>query len=84
MTIENANSGQPVEPPAPKSGRRNSLVWIVVIVAVALMLALAPYLARHGRNNSVNQSSELKGKVAPEFALESLDGKTVRLGDFRG
>jgi cytochrome c biogenesis protein CcmG/thiol:disulfide interchange protein DsbE len=57
---------------------------MVVIVAVAAMLAFAPYMARRARNNSGNQSSEIKGKLAPEFSLESLQGQTVHLADFRG
>jgi thiol-disulfide isomerase/thioredoxin len=64
--------------------KRSSLVLIVVIVAVAVMLAFAPYMARRVRNNSGNTSSELKGKLAPEFSLESLQGQTVHLADFRG
>jgi cytochrome c biogenesis protein CcmG/thiol:disulfide interchange protein DsbE len=64
--------------------KRNSLVLIGVIVAVAAMLAFAPYMARRARNNSGNPSSEIKGKLAPEFSLESLQGQTVHLADFRG
>jgi cytochrome c biogenesis protein CcmG/thiol:disulfide interchange protein DsbE len=64
--------------------KRNSLVLTVVIVAVAAMLAFAPYMARRARSNSGNQSSEIKGKLAPEFSLESLEGQTVHLADFRG
>ena len=64
--------------------KRNSSVLIVVIVAVAAMLAFAPYMARRARNNSGNPSSEIKGKLAPEFSLQSLQGQTVHLADFRG
>src|SRR3954470_16813228 len=49
------------------------------------MLVAAPYLARRaGLAKSPSRQAEIKGKPAPEFALESLDGKTVRLSDFRG
>ena len=65
--------------------RHNSLVWVVIVVVVAAMLAFAPYMARRARNNSGNeQSSEMKGKPAPAFSLESLQGKTVTLADFHG
>lgn len=60
---------------------RNSLVWIVVVVTLAGMLAAAPYLTRRA---GLGKISDQKGKPAPDFALESLDGGTVHLSDFRG
>jgi peroxiredoxin len=64
---------------------RNTLVWVVVIVTVSVMLVAAPYLARRaGVVKGPTHQPEIKGQPAPEFALESLDGKTVRLSDFRG
>lgn len=61
--------------------KRNSLVWVVIVVAVAAMLFAAPYLTRRGPQTKVAAG---KGQPAPEFALESLEGKTIRLSDFRG
>jgi peroxiredoxin len=64
---------------------RNSTIWVVVIVAVSVMLAAAPYMARRaGLNKGVAERDNLDGKPAPEFALQSLDGATVHLSDFRG
>ncbi|HVO61687.1 MAG TPA: TlpA disulfide reductase family protein [Terriglobales bacterium] len=83
--LENTNTEPQLQPEqASKTTRHNSLVWIVVIVAVAAMLAFAPYMARRTRNNAGPTSNEWKGKSAPEFSLESLDGRTVHLADFRG
>ena len=56
-----------------------------MIIAISVMLAAAPYMARRaGLSNSPEPGDELKGKPAPEFALESLDGATVHLADFHG
>lgn len=64
---------------------RNSAIWVVVIVAVSVMLAAAPYMARRaGFNRGVGERDNLSGKPAPEFALQSLQGATVHLSDFRG
>jgi peroxiredoxin len=83
--LENNRTEPPAEPAQPaRTSKNNSFVWIVVIVVVAVMLAFAPYMARHARNNSGGESSGLKGKPAPEFSLESLDGQTVHLADFHG
>ena len=83
--LENPNTEHPPQPEKPpKTTRHNSLVWIVVIVAVAGMLAIAPYMARRTRKNAGTESNDWKGKSAPEFSLESLDGRTVHLADFHG
>jgi len=63
---------------------RNAIVIVVVIAAVALMLFAGVRMARP-RAGVVKLSPVGKnGSVAPDFELKSLDGKPVRLSDFRG
>ncbi|MDQ1390933.1 MAG: cytochrome c biosis protein CcmG, thiol:disulfide interchange protein DsbE [Acidobacteriaceae bacterium] len=62
--------------------KRSPLVLVVVAFVVALMLYVGYHKARHTdgpRTTRLTQSSP-----APDFSLESLDGKTTRLSDFRG
>jgi thiol-disulfide isomerase/thioredoxin len=61
--------------------KRDPLVIIVVAVVIALMLVIGLRLARRRQTSAMPQ---LKSDIAPDFALQSLDGKTVHLSDFRG
>ena len=63
--------------------KRDPFVIIVVAMVVALMLVFGYKLARRARGTT-SSIAQLKGSVAPDFSLQSLDGKTVRLSDFRG
>ncbi len=64
---------------------RNSWVWVIVVLTVAVMLVSAPYLVkRAGMSRGRVAQNDLTGKNAPEFALESLQGATVHLSDYRG
>jgi thiol-disulfide isomerase/thioredoxin len=66
--------------------RRNAAVIVVVIVAIAVMLIGGEYLVRKGQKSGLISATggPKPGAPAPDFALQSLDGKTVRLSDFRG
>jgi peroxiredoxin len=63
---------------------RNTGVWIVIILAIAVMLVAAPYLAHRAGLANGSPDKQVKGKEAPEFALESLQGNTIHLSDYRG
>ncbi|MGA8492377.1 MAG: TlpA disulfide reductase family protein, partial [Terriglobales bacterium] len=64
--------------------KRDPFVIVVVAVVVALMLVFGFKLARHSPQAASVGNVQMKSGIAPDFALQSLDGKTVRLSDFRG
>src|SRR5579864_3838387 len=67
---------------AARPRNRNPLALVVVAVVVAGMLYFGFHFAR--RSASDGPDSVMKSKVAPDFSLESLDGKNVHLSDLRG
>lgn len=63
--------------------KRDPIVLIVVAMVIALMLVFGFNMARKPAPTEAS-SNALTGKAAPEFTLQSLDGKTVHLSDYRG
>jgi peroxiredoxin len=64
--------------------KRDPVVIIVVAMVVTVMLVFGIQMARRNSGGAPAAGPSMKGTAAPDFALESLDGKTVRLSDFRG
>ncbi len=63
--------------------RTRRVLWIAVAVAVPVaMLVLVLATRKPAATRAVN--SPLLGKPAPQFEATSIDGKQVRLTDFRG
>lgn len=53
-------------------------------MVVSLMLVFGFNMARRSSSRGASNGPSMKGQVAPDFTLQALDGKTVRLSDFRG
>jgi peroxiredoxin len=62
--------------------KRDPVVVIVVAMVVSLMLVIGINLSR--KQTRPAAVPEGKGETAPDFTLQTVDGKTVHLSDFRG
>jgi peroxiredoxin len=63
--------------------KRNPLVLVFITVVVAAMLLAGIHIARRSHASGVVARRPV-GQNAPDFELQSLEGKNVKLSDFRG
>ncbi len=71
----------PPAPPVTPPRQRNPLALVVVAIIAAAMLYFGLHAARR---SGTSHSTAAYGAPAPDFTLESLDGKTVSLSEFKG
>jgi peroxiredoxin len=64
--------------------KRDPVVIVVVAMVVTVMLVFGFQRARRNSGQTAIAGANMNGQAAPDFTLESLEGKTVHLSDFRG
>jgi peroxiredoxin len=64
--------------------KRNALIFIALVVAILGMLAFGKYAQQTRKHGPLKLVGNVQGVRAPDFALSSLDGRKVKLSDFRG
>jgi peroxiredoxin len=64
--------------------KRNALVFATLLVAIVAMIASGKYLTRTRAHGKVSLVGDVRGVPAPDFELTSLDGKKIKLSDYRG
>jgi thiol-disulfide isomerase/thioredoxin len=64
--------------------KRNPLILVVVGAIVAVMLWIGIHNARKNVAAAPAVYGQLRGQIAPDFELASLDGKNIKLSDYKG
>lgn len=71
-------------PPPPSAGRHNAVVIVVIILVVTGMIFASKVLVKKQAAGPGIATGNVAGKLAPDFQLTSIDGKSVKLSDLRG
>jgi peroxiredoxin len=66
--------------------KRNALVFAALLIVIVAMIAAGKYItrARARHHGAVTLVGDVRGVPAPDFELTSLDGRKVKLSDYRG
>lgn len=64
--------------------KRDPFVLIVVAMVISLMLVLGFNMSRKSSTKPPPAGPNMAGSTAPDFTLQSLEGATVHLSDYRG
>ena len=59
-------------------------MFVVLVAAIMAMLAAGKYLDRTRKHGPLKMVGDVKGVQAPDFNLPTLDGRRMKLSDFRG
>ena len=63
--------------------KRGSIILMVIALSITALLILQ-FRRPQARRASAVEAPCIRGQTAPDFTLESVDGKTVHLSDFHG
>lgn len=86
-TNVNPETQQAPAAPPPSSGGRNVAVIVILVLVVTGMILAGKFLVKKpGTSGGAPNlaASNVKGQTAPDFELTSLDGKKVKLSDYKG
>jgi peroxiredoxin len=65
--------------------KRNALVFAILLTAIMGMLAFGKFMDHHRRGQHATALvGDVRGRQAPDFELATLDGRKVKLSDYRG